>query len=95
MATTASLIADYAQPIANSVNLTASDYDQTTEGLAELLRDTAGRLSSLGQTRSWLEDAATDLDAITRLGGNGSKTQAVLQRIDTTLYEARADLELA
>lgn len=94
MNTTDSLIADYAKPIANSVDLTASDYDQTAEGLASLLRDTANRLSPMDQTRDWLDEAAADLDAIARLGDGGAKTQKVLDRIDSTLYEAKSELEM-
>ena len=92
--TTDSLITEYAEPIASSVGLTASEYDRTEEGLASLLRDTADRLSSMDQTRDWLEDAAADLDAIARLGDGGSKTQKLFGRIDTTLYEAKSELGL-
>lgn len=88
------LIADYAQPIALSVDLDPTDYDQTPDGLAELLRDTANRLSPMDQTREWLEDAAADLDAISRLGDGGKKTQKLLNRIDSTLYEAKSELEM-
>lgn len=94
MTTTDSLIAEYAQPIADTVGLDASEYDQTADGLASLLRDTANRLSSMDQTRDWLEDAAADLDAIARLGDGGAKTQKLLDSIDSTLYEAKSELEL-
>jgi len=94
MNTTDSLIADYAKPIANSVDLAASDYDQTAEGLASLLRDAANCLGSMDQTRDWLDAAAADLDAIARLGDGGAKTQRLLDRIDSTLYEAKSELEM-
>ena|SRR5882757_7972113 len=92
--TTDSLISEYAEPIADSVGLDASEYDRTPDGLASLLRDTANRLSPMDQTRDWLEDAASDLDAIARLGDGGSRTQKLLDSIDTMLFEAKSELEL-
>jgi hypothetical protein len=94
MTTTDSLIANYANPIANGVDLTASDYDHTAERLASLLRDAANQLSPMDQTRDWLDEAAADLDAIARLGDGGAKTQKLLDRIDATLYEAKSELEM-
>ncbi|MEV0779206.1 hypothetical protein [Streptomyces sp. NPDC050428] len=88
------LIAEYAGPIADSVGLTATDYDATAGGLTNLLRDAADRLSSMDQTGEWLEEAAAELDAIARLGDGGPKTQELLKSIDSTLYEAKSDLEL-
>lgn len=92
--TVASLIAECAGPIADAVGLDASDYDQTASGFASLLRDTANRLSPMDQTRGWLDDSAADLDAIDRLGDDGPKTQELLRRIDSALYEAKSDLEM-
>lgn len=94
MTTVDSLIAKYAEPIADSVNLDASEYDKDAEGLASLLRATAGRLGPIDQTGGWLKDAASDLDAVARLGDDGPKTHEVLDRIDSTLYEVRHELEL-
>ncbi len=91
--TTDSLITEYAEPIASSVGLTASEYDRTEEGLASLLCDAADRLSPMDQTGEWLEEAAADLDAIARLGDGGSKTRKLLKRIDATLHEAKSELE--
>jgi len=48
----------------------------------------------MDQTRDWLEDAASDLDAIARLGDGGSRTQKLLDSIDTMLFEAKSELEL-
>lgn len=89
-----SLIDEYAVPIASVVGLTASDYERSAEGLASLLEEAAGRLSSLDQTRDWLTEAAMDLVAVARLGDGGERTRELLGRIDTTLYEAKSDLEL-
>jgi hypothetical protein len=88
------LIGEYAVPIAGSVGLAAAEYDRTAEGLASLLRDTADRLGAMDQIRDWLEEAAADLEAVARLGDGGSRTQELLDGVDTTLYEARTDLEL-
>jgi hypothetical protein len=93
-ATTGSLIATYAQPIADSAGLTATEYASTEEGLAALLRDAAEQLTPMDQTGQWLEDAATDLDAIARLGDDGPRTQKLLNGVDAALYEAKTDLEL-
>ncbi|MEV8398851.1 hypothetical protein [Streptomyces niveus] len=88
------LIAEYAEPIAGEVGYDPADYDATAQGLATLLRDVANELSSMDQTSEWLQDAAADLDAIARLGDDGPKAQKLLKRIDSTLYEAKSDLEL-
>ncbi|MFF2852644.1 hypothetical protein ACFVT5_41085 [Streptomyces sp. NPDC058001] len=88
------LIAEYAEPIADAVGLDHADYDTTADGLATLLRAAADDLGSLDQSRDWLEEAADDLTAIARLGDGGPKTQELLKRVDNTLYEAKADLEL-
>lgn len=84
----------YAAQIASSVGLTASDYERTANGLADLLRDAADRLGSIDQVIDWLAEAADDLTAVARLGDGGAKEQQLLGRVDTTLYEAWADLEL-
>ncbi|MFJ3699522.1 hypothetical protein ACIPW9_36260 [Streptomyces sp. NPDC090052] len=86
------LIAEYAAPIATAVGLDDGEYDSTAEGLAGLLRYAVDQADS--QTADFLEEAASDLDAVARLGGTGSKTQKVLKRIDGLLYEAKSDLEL-
>lgn len=88
------LIAEYAEPIADIVGLTATDYESSAGGLANLLCDAADRLSSMDQTGEWLTEAAAELNAIDRLGGTGKKTQKLLNNIDSTLYEAKSDLEL-
>jgi hypothetical protein len=93
--TVESLVAEYAEPIASSVDLTASEYDPSAEGLASLLRDTSDRLAPMDQTADWLEGAASDLDAIARLGDDGPKTQELIRRIDSALYEAKSDLDLS
>jgi hypothetical protein len=90
-----SLITEYAAPIADTAGLNASDYDKTAGGLASLLREAAGDLSPMDQTREWLVGAAADLDAIARLGDNSAKAQGLLTRIDAALYEAKSDLDLA
>ncbi|MFE2633955.1 hypothetical protein ACFXKF_04035 [Streptomyces scopuliridis] len=92
--TAESLFAEYAEPIASSVGLTATEYDRTEEGLASLLCDTANRLSPLDQTGEWLEEAASDLDAIARLGSANKKTQRLFTRIDRALYDAKSELEV-
>jgi hypothetical protein len=89
-----SLIAAYAQPIALSVDLDPSDYDQTADGLATLLREATTQLRPLDQTAGWLEDAAADLDALARLGGDNPETQKLLSRIDGALYDAKSELEM-
>ena len=89
-----SLIAHYAKPIADSAGLDPSDYDKTAAGLASLLSDTSACLSPADQTRDWLEDAAADLDAIARLAHDNPAIQKLLARVDSTLYEAKSDLEL-
>lgn len=86
------LITEYAAPIADTVGDDASEYDATAAGLASLLRYAADQADS--QTADFLEEAAADLDAVARLGGTDAKTQKVLQRIDSNLYEALSDLEL-
>jgi hypothetical protein len=88
------LIAQYAEPIATAVGLDHAEYDRTADGLARLLLDTADRLSSMDQTGDWLEEAATDLAAVARLGDDGAKTHKLLESIDANLYEAKAELEL-
>lgn len=91
--TATSLYAEYAAPIANAVNLDPADYEATADGLSQLLTDTAECLSPMDQTRDWLEDAAADLDAIARLGGDDKKTRQLLKRVDSALYDARSELK--
>ena len=90
--TVAQLIADYAEPIAGSAGFDPSEYDQDAAGLATLLHDVAEDFSPTDQTRQWLVDAATGLYAIAQLGDDGPKTQELLTRIDSMLYDAKADL---
>lgn len=92
MVTVDSLISTYAPSIANEAGVDPADYNPTAGGLASLLRDTAEQLATLDQTRDWLEDAATNLEAIARLGDNGPRTRDLLARISTALYNARGEL---
>lgn len=92
--TVESLYSEYAEGIAAAVGLTASEYGVTPDGLASLLRDASGRLSPIDNNRDWLDEAASDLDAIDRLGDGGAKTQDLLRTIDKILYEASGELEL-
>jgi hypothetical protein len=87
------LIAEYAAPIATEGGLDASEYATTAEGFASLLLDTADGISPTDQSGVWLTEAAADLDAVARLGDTGAKTQDVLKRIDSALYNAKSDLE--
>lgn len=86
------LHAKYAAQIAEAGNLDATDYEPTADGLSQLLRDTAEQLSPSDQTRDWAEDAAADLDAIARLGDDGPKTQRLLKRVGSALYDIRSEL---
>jgi hypothetical protein len=90
--TAESLADEYASVIASSVELEAADYDSTEDGLASLLRDAAERLGSMDQTGEWLEDAASDLDAIARLGSDNESTQLLFARVDGALYEVKSEL---
>jgi len=92
--TVSGLIDTYAQPIADAVTLDHTEYDRTPDGFASLLRDTADQLSAIDQTRDWLEEAASGLDAIARLGDDGDRTQRLLKGIDSALYNAKGELEL-
>lgn len=87
------LIAEYAQPIAESVGFDPADYDPTIDGFTNLLSEVADGLGPMDQPREWLEEAAADLNAIALLGGDNKKTQKLLKRVDRTLYEAKSDLE--
>ncbi|MEV4970591.1 hypothetical protein [Streptomyces scopuliridis] len=89
------LIAEYAGPIAELIGLTATDYEASAGGLANLLLAAADEVTSLDQVGDWFREAAADLTAVDRLGDSGDqRTQRLLVRVDSTLYEAKSDLEL-
>jgi hypothetical protein len=90
--TVAELHATYAARLAAVVGLTVAEYEPTTDGLAELLRDTAGRLSPVDPNQEWLEEAADHLNAVGLLG-DSREASKVLRTVDNTLYEAVGELE--
>jgi hypothetical protein len=96
-ANTLSAVADlyekYAARIAATVDLDAADYDNTAAGLAGLLTDVVDRLGH-DQVVDWLEEAADNLNAVARLGGDNEETRGLLREVDAALYEATGDLEL-
>lgn len=89
------LIADYAQPIAEAVATTVDADDRTPAGFIDFLDVAAGRLSSLSQTRNWLLDAADVLRAVQHLGPEDTKTRGrLLTQADGLLCDANEDLQL-
>lgn len=89
------LIAEYAEPLAKAVGITVDDHYRTPEGFIQLLGNVAARLSPDDQTRSWLGEAAVDLNAIQRTRATGKQARRLLRHVDRLLYEAREDLELS
>jgi hypothetical protein len=93
LTTVESLYAAYAERIAATVRLDATEYSATPDGLATLLRDTASRLSPVDPNRECLGEAACSLDALSRFEGAGRVTQALLRKVGKNLYEVTGELE--
>ncbi len=89
------IITDYAGRIAAAVGIELAADDRTPDGFPAFLNLAASRLSGIDQTADWLTEAADELAAYNRLGGDDDKSRALLQGVDSTLYEATEDLELS
>lgn len=88
--TVVDLHADYAHRLAAATCLNATDYEPTAAGMAELLRDTAERLSPIDPNRECLEELARYLDSAALL--NGPHATDVLRTVDNTLWEIVREL---
>lgn len=92
--TVESLIANYAQPIADEAGLDLADYDRTPAGLTSLLRDAFCDLDAFptGQIGAWLDAAVGDLATVAYLGDETPGVQTLFARVDTALYNATSEL---
>lgn len=89
------IITEYADRIGTAVGIQVTDDDRTRHGFPGFLTTCAQRLSGISQTASWLEEAASDLDAINRLGDTSKKARKLLDTVHDVLYDATNDLEMS
>jgi hypothetical protein len=80
------LIADHAEPLAKTVDVTLDDYYRSPDGFPSFLEAAAER--SPDPAGGWLHEAADCLNA-------DATTQEALREVDQLLHDARADLERA
>lgn len=96
MATTfEEIITKYADRLGTALGVEVTDDDRTRNGFPSLLETCAGRLSPIDQTAGWLTEAASDLDAINRLGDSSTGARKLLAQVNTALYDAARDIELS
>lgn len=92
--TVESLIAEYAEPLAEAMDLTADDYEQTPDGFIQLLETVSDLLGSHDTEGEWISDARDKLvSALTHEEGSSGRKK-LLKEADGLLYEAKSDLVL-